>query len=254
MLGGSFGEGEVGGSSAPALAADAGLVPRAVAHLFARAEGERAAAAAGGEYVFGVTVSCLEVYNESVCDLLRDGAPELAVREDTKGHVFAGACHTRAGAQQRARAFSSRAPLVSAAAPFLTRAAPPRRVSEGAACPDVADAAATCALFARAAASRAVGATAANRESSRSHALFTVALESKARLVPGAGAWRRRSGTLHLVDLAGSERQRASEAAGQRLKEAAAINKSLSALGNVIKALVDIAAGRVGARRGDGIA
>ena len=35
--------------------------------------------------------------------------------------------------------------------------------------------------------------------------------------------------------LAGSERQKSTESAGVRLKEASAINKSLSALGNVIK-------------------
>ena len=49
---------------------------------------------------------------------------------------------------------------------------------------------------------------------------------------------------MHLVDLAGSERQKATEAIGARLKEASAINKSLSALGNVIKSLVDVANGR----------
>ena len=40
------------------------------------------------------------------------------------------------------------------------------------------------------------------------------------------------------VDLAGSERQERTGAVGKRLKEAASINKSLSALGNVILALV----------------
>ena len=42
---------------------------------------------------------------------------------------------------------------------------------------------------------------------------------------------------LNLVDLAGSERQGKTQASGQQLKEGAAINKSLSALGNVINAL-----------------
>ena len=42
-----------------------------------------------------------------------------------------------------------------------------------------------------------------------------------------------------MVDLAGSERQAKTGAAGQRLKEATKINLSLSALGNVISALVD---------------
>ena len=44
-------------------------------------------------------------------------------------------------------------------------------------------------------------------------------------------------GKLSLVDLAGSERVAKSEAVGQRLVEAAAINKSLSALGQIFAAL-----------------
>jgi kinesin family member 1 len=44
--------------------------------------------------------------------------------------------------------------------------------------------------------------------------------------------------------LAGSERQRSTGATGARLKEGSNINKSLSALGNVINALVDVAKGK----------
>lgn len=47
------------------------------------------------------------------------------------------------------------------------------------------------------------------------------------------------SGKLNLVDLAGSERQSKTGASGSRLKEGCKINMSLSALGNVIAALVD---------------
>lgn len=47
------------------------------------------------------------------------------------------------------------------------------------------------------------------------------------------------AGKLNLVDLAGSERQSKTHAEGDRLKEANKINLSLSALGNVITALVE---------------
>ncbi len=47
------------------------------------------------------------------------------------------------------------------------------------------------------------------------------------------------AGKLNLVDLAGSQRQSKTKAEGDRLKQATKINLSLSALGNVISALVD---------------
>lgn len=54
-----------------------------------------------------------------------------------------------------------------------------------------------------------------------------------------AGGDHLRAGKLNLVDLAGSERQSKTRATGERLREATKINLSLSALGNVISALVD---------------
>ncbi|KAL8160109.1 hypothetical protein V2J09_001646 [Rumex salicifolius] len=79
---------------------------------------------------------------------------------------------------------------------------------------------------------RAVGATALNQRSSRSHSILTVHIQGK-ELISGTIL----KGCLHLVDLAGSERVDKSEAIGERLREAQHINKSLSALGDVISAL-----------------
>ena len=87
---------------------------------------------------------------------------------------------------------------------------------------------------------RSVGATLMNADSSRSHSIFTVTVETS-EVDPGGREEDAhiRVGKLNLVDLAGSERQSKTQATGDRLKEATKINLSLSALGNVISALVD---------------
>ncbi|KAG0598945.1 hypothetical protein M758_12G114000 [Ceratodon purpureus] len=79
---------------------------------------------------------------------------------------------------------------------------------------------------------RAVGSTSLNDRSSRSHSVVTVHVQGKD--LESGSIFR---GSLHLVDLAGSERVDKSEVTGDRLKEAQHINKSLSALGDVISAL-----------------
>jgi kinesin family protein 3/17 len=84
---------------------------------------------------------------------------------------------------------------------------------------------------------RSIGATQMNAHSSRSHSIFTITIEASE--VDSDGQEHIRAGKLHLVDLAGSERQTKTGATGDRLKEATKINLSLSALGNVISALVD---------------
>lgn len=112
---------------------------------------------------------------------------------------------------------------------------------------------------------RATGATKMNVESSRSHAIFSITIESSEK--DESGQEHVKMGKLQLVDLAvnnffgilfisavfvdfflkffvfihfkGSERQSKTQATGIRLKEATKINLSLSTLGNVISALVD---------------
>jgi len=92
-------------------------------------------------------------------------------------------------------------------------------------------------LMDRGSKNRSVGATLMNADSSRSHSIFTIFIETSEK---GAdGEEHIKAGKLNLVDLAGSERQAKTGATGGRLKEATKINLSLSALGNVISALVD---------------
>lgn len=86
-------------------------------------------------------------------------------------------------------------------------------------------------LFSQAERNRATASTNMNEHSSRSHMMLTINVVSENRRT---GAVSR--GKLNLVDLAGSERINKSGATGQALKEAQNINKSLSALGDVIAA------------------
>ncbi|EEY58013.1 kinesin-like protein [Phytophthora infestans T30-4] len=81
-------------------------------------------------------------------------------------------------------------------------------------------------------ANRNIAATKMNLESSRSHALVFLHLESQHRETREV-----RTSTLCLVDLAGSERISRSQVEGERLRETQHINKSLAALGDVVYAL-----------------
>ena len=83
---------------------------------------------------------------------------------------------------------------------------------------------------------RKVSSTAMNADSSRSHLILSVYVVGKSRFPLSSGAIKEFSGKLHLIDLAGSERISRSGVTGDGLKEAQAINSSLSALGNCIAA------------------
>ena len=73
-----------------------------------------------------------------------------------------------------------------------------------------------------------------NRESSRSHTIFSIMLERSA----GAEGDEVITSKLNLVDLAGSERISKTKSEGTVLKEAQQINKSLSFLEQVTKACI----------------
>ena len=103
----------------------------------------------------------------------------------------------------------------------------------------------------RGALSRATASTKMNDLSSRSHAVFLIIVEQMSALDVDDQELRQgrggetdppkavRVGKLNLVDLAGCERVRVTGATGKRLDESKKINQSLSALGNVIKALTE---------------
>lgn len=76
-----------------------------------------------------------------------------------------------------------------------------------------------------------------NRESSRSHAIFTAYI--RVTTVDRDNQKLVKSSKLNVVDLAGSERVKDTQAAGKRLKEACKINQSLSFLGRVINFLAE---------------
>jgi hypothetical protein len=90
---------------------------------------------------------------------------------------------------------------------------------------------------------RTTAATNMNAQSSRSHAIFRMTVESVVKpdiqQIGSAEDNAFRSSYLNLVDLAGSERTKDTGASGQTLKEAGAINLSLSCLSNIIRTLAE---------------
>ncbi|XP_044761416.1 kinesin-like protein KIF3A [Coccinella septempunctata] len=89
-------------------------------------------------------------------------------------------------------------------------------------------------LFIRGNKNRTTKSNTLNMSSSRSHAIFTIMIESKNHSTNVTTF-----GKLNFVDLAGSERLSRTKVTGDMLKEASHINLSLSVLGNVISNLVD---------------
>ncbi|KAJ9511982.1 hypothetical protein QJQ45_004434 [Haematococcus lacustris] len=174
-----------------------GLTPRGVSELFKIINRD------SGKYTFSVTCFMLELYQDSLMDLLlppqpkgRGGQvadlPKLDIKKDPKGLV------TVAGA--------TIVEVTSAKELLATIEAGQNR--------------------------RHVASTQMNRESSRSHLIISIMIESTNLQTQSVS-----KGKLSFVDLAGSERVKKSGSTGENLKEAQAINTSLSALGGVISAL-----------------
>ncbi|RYG57217.1 hypothetical protein EON66_00930, partial [archaeon] len=88
--------------------------------------------------------------------------------------------------------------------------------------------------------SRRSAATGMNTHSSRSHAILRVHVHTESCVQGLEGDTIVRDAVACLVDLAGSERQKHTGAEGAMLAQAGAINKSLSTLGDVMKALASV--------------
>ena len=98
---------------------------------------------------------------------------------------------------------------------------------------DITSVATTMTALEKASEGRVTAATAMNARSSRSHAIFTLSIESRSK----EDGKTLTVSKFHMVDLAGSERQKKTKAKGDRLKEGININMGLLSLGNVISAL-----------------
>jgi hypothetical protein len=191
-------------SAAPA--ASEGVIPRLCARLCDSLSAREAAPAPAGAPAFSWVLQAqyVEIYNEAVRDLLAAAAPS---RKRSGGDE---------GATIRQRPDGTI---------FLEGVN--SRVVHGAG--DIA------ALLLEGQGRRTRGETAMNALSSRSHAVLSLSLAATTE--HGGGDALTRESKLHLVDLAGSERADSTGATGERLKEGARINLSLTALGNVISAL-----------------
>ncbi|KAL3508549.1 hypothetical protein ACH5RR_027950 [Cinchona calisaya] len=176
-----------------------GLIPRTLEQVF---ETKQILQAQGWRYE--MQVSMLEIYNETIRDLLSpnrsgfdtsrmdNGGKQYAIKHDANGNTHV-----------------SDLTIV-----------------------DVCSSREVSYLLERAAQSRSVGKTQMNEQSSRSHFVFTLRI-----LGINESTEQQVQGVLNLIDLAGSERLSKSGSTGDRLKETQAINKSLSSLSDVIFAL-----------------
>ncbi|KAL0417786.1 UNVERIFIED_CONTAM: Kinesin-like protein KIN-5D [Sesamum radiatum] len=181
------------------IPSDAGVIPRAVKQIFDILEAQNA------EYSMKVTF--LELYNEEITDLL---APEeypkfiedkskkpIALMEDGKGGVVV------RGLEEEIVTTANEIYKI------LEKGSAKRRTAE----------------------------TLLNKQSSRSHSVFSITIHMKEGTPEGEEMIK--CGKLNLVDLAGSENISRSGAREGRAREAGEINKSLLTLGRVINALVE---------------
>lgn len=193
-----------------------GLAPRAFEDIFRICEENK------GKYSFRVSCYMIELYCDKLIDLFAEKSNSGENAGQAAGAAAAAAGNGPAEEESKLRIRKDKNGLV---------------VIENSVVRPAASAADLYALFEQGSESRHVASTKMNAESSRSHLIIGILIEST-NLVSGVVT----TGKLSLVDLAGSERAGKTGATGQQIIEAKSINKSLSALGNVIFALSENAA------------
>ncbi|XP_010920785.2 kinesin-like protein KIN-5B [Elaeis guineensis] len=181
------------------LSADAGVIPRAVRHIFDTLEAQKAD--------YNMKVTFLELYNEEITDLL---APED---------------HTRFTEDRQRRPIS------------LMEDGKGGAVIRGLEEVVVYSANEIYKLLEHGSARRRTADTLLNKQSSRSHSVFSITIHVKE--AARGNEELIKCGRLNLVDLAGSENISRSGSREARGREAGEVNKSLLTLGRVITALVE---------------
>eukprot|EP00252_Welwitschia_mirabilis_P009338 TRINITY_DN2186_c0_g3_i1.p1 TRINITY_DN2186_c0_g3~~TRINITY_DN2186_c0_g3_i1.p1 ORF type:complete len:778 (-),score=172.12 TRINITY_DN2186_c0_g3_i1:517-2850(-) len=182
----------------PDLPEHKGLIPRSLEQIFKTSE-----ALSSQGWAFRMQASMLEIYNETIRDLLVANKP--STENNTPGKQYA------IKHDQNGNIYVSDLTIV-----------------------DVTNWSEVSSLLHKAALSRAVGRTVMNEHSSRSHCVFTLRIHGT-----NESTGQQVQGVLNLIDLAGSERLSRSYATGDRLRETQAINKSLASLGDVILAIAN---------------
>ena len=204
-----------------------GLVPRIALNLFDEIEQK---CKENNKLDISVYVTIIEIYNESIRDLLKssinniteDGDPKKNNRKNIKQQVNNNdnynSTHNVNNGKLKIRESKNRGVYI-----------------DGIERRKIVSAKALLNAIREGGATRAVASTKMNDRSSRSHVIVGIHVLQRVEEEDGLCSTTRSK--ISLVDLAGSERVGKTLASGQTLKEAQSINQSLSALGNCMRAL-----------------
>ena len=197
-----------------------GIIPRAINYIFEQmnkiTNNQQGEGKNQSSDKFSIYVSFIQLYLESIQDLLEPELKDIKIREDPEKGVL--------------REDPEKGVYLEGV--HRIKCTSPSQCKE---------------LFHMGEKYRATASTKMNEHSSRSHAILILRIEHSIKMMTKTKVKNVKQATdriitssdLYLVDLAGSERVKKTGATADRLKEAKLINQSLLALGNVISALSD---------------